>query len=183
MILYSHQLYSYLEPHLGWFEHEVAHRETGDVDSDMRVDVLLFGLGRFGSTLASMLRKAGCRLLAIDFDPVAVQSHEREGYRTRYGDAEDPEFIATLPLENAGWVVSTLRDRALNRALVQVLKQQGYQGKIAVSSSTRQEADAFHGDGVSLVLVPYADAAKEAADKLIHQGLQHTVINRSGVGI
>jgi Trk K+ transport system NAD-binding subunit len=144
--------------------------------------VLLFGLGRFGSTLANMLRERGCRLLAIDFDPVAVQRHEREGYRARYGDAEDPEFIATLPLEKATWVVSTVRDRALNRALVQVLKQQGYQGKVAVSSSTRQEADAFQRNDVDLVLVPYADAAKEAADKLLSEDPQHTDINRSGVG-
>jgi Kef-type K+ transport system membrane component KefB len=174
MILYSHQLYARLEPYLRWFERKIAHREADNHgDSNEQVDVLLFGLGRFGSTLAGMLRERGTRLMAIDFDPVAVQRHEREGYLAQYGDAEDPEFIAALPLEKSAWVVSTLRDRALNRALVQALKQQGYQGKVAVSSSVTQEADSFRQDGVDLVMVPYADAAKEAVDKLLREYPRH----------
>lgn len=182
MILYSHQLYARLEPYLGWFERQVAHREADtNADSNERFDVLVFGLGRFGSTLAGILRERGSRLLAIDFDPVAVQRHKREGYRAQYGDVEDPEFITALPLEKSAWVVSTLRDRTLNRALVQVLRQQGYRGKLAVSCSTGQDAEAFQRDGVDLVLVPYADAAKEAADRLAHEEHPLNEIYRPGV--
>jgi Trk K+ transport system NAD-binding subunit len=130
-----------------------------------------------------MLRERGCHLLAIDFDPAAVRLHEREGYRARYGDAEDPEFIATLPLERVAWVVSTLRDRALNRALLQGLKQQSFRGKVAISSSTRREADDFRQNGVDLVLVPYADAAKEAADKLVRECRRYYDDHSSGVGV
>ena len=181
MILYSHQLYAYLGPYLGWFERGVAHREAGAAtENDDRVDVLLFGLGRFGATLANMLRERGCRILAIDFDPAAVRLHQREGYRARYGDAEDPEFIAALPLERVTWVVSTLRDRVLNRALLQGLRQHGYRGKLALSSSTRHEADSFRQQGVDMVLVPYADAAKEAADKLLRECPQHNDSDNAG---
>jgi Kef-type K+ transport system membrane component KefB len=182
MILYSHQLYARLGPYLGWFERKVAHREMDNPIDDSRVDVLLFGLGRFGSTLANILRERGCRLLAIDFDPAVVRLHEREGYSARYGDAEDPEFIATLPLERATWVVSTLRDRSLNRALLQGLRQQGFRGRVAVSSSSRHEADEFRRNGADLVLVPYADAAKEAADKLFREHRQHDENHSLGVG-
>jgi Kef-type K+ transport system membrane component KefB len=184
MILYSHVIYARLGPYLGWFERKVTHREMDSLaESKDQIDVLLFGLGRFGSTLASILRERGCRLLAIDFDPTIVRLHEQEGYWTRYGDAEDPEFIATLPLESAVWVVSTLRDRALNRALLQGLQQQGFRGKVAVSSSTRHEADGFRQNGADLVLVPYADAAKEAADKLVRECRQHNDNHSLGVGV
>jgi Kef-type K+ transport system membrane component KefB len=184
MILYSHELYARLGPYLGSFERKVTHREMDGLNENNEgVDVLLFGLGRFGSTLANMLRERGCRLLAIDFDPAAVRLHEREGYRARYGDAEDPEFIAALPLEKVVWVVSTLRDRALNRALLQGLQQQGFRGKVAVSSSTRHEADGFRQNGADLVLVPYADAAKEAADKLVRECRQHNDNHSLGVGV
>ncbi len=183
MILYSHELYARLGPYLGWFERRVAHREMDALaDSNDKVDVLLFGLGRFGSTLANMLREGGCRLLAIDFDPAAVRMHEREGYRARYGDAEDPEFIATLPLENTKWVVSTLRERALNRALIQGLQQQGYRGKVVVAASTKRDAEGFRREGADLVLLPYADAAKEAADTLLREHRPSTGTEQSGVG-
>jgi len=183
MILYSHPLYARLGPYLGWFERKVTHREMGGpADSGEDVDVLLFGLGRFGSTIASRLREQGCRIHAIDFDPTVVRLHEREGYHARYGDAEDPEFVGTLPLENATLVVSTLRDRVLNRALLQGLRQHGYRGKVAVSTATRREADEFRREGVDLVLVPYADAANEAADKLVRACRQCTVSRDPGAG-
>lgn len=170
MILYSHVLYEWLGPYLGIFERKVTYREAqGDTGDDQEVEVLVFGLGRFGATLASDLRRRDCRLLAIDFDPEIVRLHNRDGYSARYGDAEDPEFIATLPLERVRWVVSTLRDRTLNQALLHGLKQQDYQGKVAVSASTRTDADMFETKGVDMVLIPYADAAKEAADRLMQE--------------
>ena len=181
MILYSHQLYARLGPYLGYFERKVTHREQGgpDVDDD-KVDVLLFGLGRFGATLASNLRERGKRLLAIDFDPAIVKLHEREGYPARYGDAEDPEFIATLPLERIPCVVSTLRGNALNRALLQGLQQQDYHGKVAVSASTRLEAETLRRAGADLVFVPYADAAQEAADRLLRETRLEIETDKSG---
>ncbi len=170
MILYSHPLYERLAPWLKPFERRVAHREADAIATDTGdVDILLFGLGRMGATLASNLRERGCRVLAVDFDPVAVRLHNREGYEARYGDVEDPEFIASLPLERAGWVVSTLRDGSLNRGLLRVLREQRYRGKVAVAASGQREVGGLTEAGASLVLVPYADAAREAAERLVRE--------------
>jgi Trk K+ transport system NAD-binding subunit len=145
----------------------VAHRELDALgDGSGRADVLLFGLGRFGAAVAANLRERGRNLLAVDFDPEAVRHHAREGFATRYGDAEDPEFLATLPLMQVKWVVSTMRDPALNRALLQGLRHQDYRGKVALTVASRRDAEHFAGEGVDLVLIPYADAAREAADRL-----------------
>lgn len=167
MILYSHPLYERLAPWLSIFERRMAHREMDAlVDSERRVDILLFGLGRFGAAVAESLRERKCHLLAVDFDPEAVRRHARAGLDTRYGDAEDPEFLASLPLSRVNWVVSTLRDPAINRTLLQGLRHQGYAGKVALAVASRREAEPFEEAGVDLVLVPYADAAREAADRL-----------------
>jgi hypothetical protein len=167
MILYSHRLYEWLGPYLNVFEREVAHREIdSQVEGNERVEVLLFGLGRFGASLANELRQRGCRLLAIDFDPEVVRRHKGGGYLARYGDAEDPEFLATLPLERINWVVSTLRDRSVDKALLHGLQQQSYQGKVAISASMWNDATWLKDQGADLILIPYADAAKEAAERL-----------------
>ncbi len=47
---------------------------------------------------------------------------------------EDPEFVATLPLSRTQWVVSTVRDRGINRVLLHSLREQGYTGKVAVAT-------------------------------------------------
>ncbi|MDI4639279.1 MULTISPECIES: cation:proton antiporter [Halomonadaceae] len=168
MILYSHVLYEWLAPRLSTFERRVAHRELDSLEEDNNeVDVLLVGLGRYGAALAAELRARGCRLLAVDFDPTAVQQHARDHYRVCYGDAEDPEFLATLPLHQASWVVSTLRDSAINRMLLHGLRQQGFTGKVAIAVSHIRDAQRFEQGGVDLMLVPYADAAREAAIRLM----------------
>ena len=167
MILYSHKLYDWFAPHLAVFEQRVAQREIDAMaEGNEKVDILLFGLGRFGSTLAGNLRNRGHRVMAVDFDPEVVRQHAREGYSARYGDVEDPEFISSLPLGRVSWVVSTLRDVSLNRGLLRTLRQNAFSGKVAVSASHRSEIDVLQRAGADLVLVPFTDAAKEAADRL-----------------
>ena len=164
MILYSHVIYERLAPWLSIFERNVPHRE---LDSPLaggdNVDVLLIGLGRYGAALANNLRDMHCRVMAVDFDPTAVERHTREGYQVHYGDAEDPEFVATLPLAHTRWVVSTVRDRKINKNLLHGLRQQNYRGKVAVAASSHRDRSLFEQEGVDLVLIPYSDAAREAA--------------------
>ncbi|MFO8024223.1 cation:proton antiporter [Thiohalophilus sp.] len=168
MILYSHPLYDRLAPYLGIFERKVAYRESGQTAGDTEeASILLFGLGRFGATVAANLRGHGYRILAVDFDPEVVRLHTREGYAARYGDAEDPEFLATLPLDRVRWVISTIRDRSINRMLLSGLRQQGYHGRIALSTAHRHDAQMYAQDDIDLVLVPYADAAREAAERIL----------------
>ncbi|MDV2077244.1 NAD-binding protein [Marinobacter xestospongiae] len=172
MILYSHALYEKLAPWLTWFERDIPHRELENQPrSNTRIDVLLIGLGRYGAALAANLRAhEGCGILAVDFDPSAVQQHMREGYSVHYGDAEDPEFVATLPLTDTRWVVSTIRDLAINKTLLHGLERQHYTGKVAIACSNRRDAEKLEQAGVDLVLIPYSDAAREAADQIMHHG-------------
>ena len=169
MILYSHVMYERLAPWLSIFERRVTHRELDSpVDAEDEVDVLLIGLGRFGAEVASNLRERGCRLLAVDFDPAIVQQHTRDGYSVHYGDVEDPEFVATLPLSRVRWVVSTVRDRTINRMLLHGLRQQHYRGKVAISAASHHDGRIFEQEGgVDLVLIPYADAARETAQRIM----------------
>jgi Kef-type K+ transport system membrane component KefB len=168
MILYSHPLYERLAPWLSVFERKIPHREQGmQAAFESDVDVLLFGLGRFGAGVAQVLRQRGSRVLAVDFDPELVRRHASEGYPTRYGDAEDPEFVTALPLERVRWVVSTVRERSVNCTLLHTLRQQGFQGRVAVAADGQREAEMFRREGADLVLVPYFDAAREAADYVL----------------
>jgi hypothetical protein len=168
LILYSHTIYEHLAPWLSIFERKVPQREIDSLPGiGEHVDVLLIGLGRYGAALADNLRKMNCQVLAVDFDPTVVESNTQKGYEVHYGDAEDSEFVATLPLAQAKWVVSTLRDRSINSMLLHGLRQQNYIGKISVAASGQQDINHFEQEGVDLVLIPYSDAAKEAAIRLM----------------
>ena len=170
MILYSHPLYLKLSPYLDIFERQVPHREM-DLNpeaSHKPADVILFGLGRFGLTLAKNLQAQGQQVLAIDFNPQLVQETALHQVPIRYGDAEDPEFIQSLPLAEAQWVVSTMRDRHLNLGLLRSLGEAQFAGKIALASNQVAEAEFLQQQGADLVLVPYQDAALEAVYRIVN---------------
>jgi len=168
MILYSHPLYEKMSPWLGVFERKQAYREeVGNLATgENSVDIILFGLGRFGSSIASELRQRGHRVLGVDFDPYLVRQQEGNGYAVRYGDAEDPEFLASLPLTQASWVLCSVREMPVNLTLLHGLRDYNYKGCVAVTAHTIADAKQLQQAGANQVLMPYADAAAEAIDKL-----------------
>jgi len=168
LILYSHSIYEWIAPYLSIFERKVPYRENafGKDNNQEPADIIMFGLGRFGMVMADTLQKKQHHVLGIDFNPEFVKKMAEHNINTRYGDAEDPEFLLSLPLNQSRWVVATIRDKHTNLALIKTLKNEGYEGRIAVAAKNRQEAVFYEQQGVDLVLIPYEDAALEAAEKI-----------------
>ncbi len=172
MILYSHRIYLRFAPWLAVFERRVPYAETRlqSRASDDGPDVILFGLGRFGSAVARILAERGIRVLAVDSDPDRVRSRSGEGYELRYGDAEDPEFVGSLPLDRVQCVVNTLRDPHVNRVLIHGIEHSGSRPRIVLTADTDREAQALRARGADVALVPYSDAARDAADRILATG-------------
>jgi Kef-type K+ transport system membrane component KefB len=171
MILYSHILYDWLAPWLRVFERQVPYREQQlgqPVDALPRqVQVIVYGLGRYGSNLARTLQHYGINVLGVDFDPQVVTQWRQQGFVGKYGDAEDPEFPAALPLQQAQWVVSTIPQRDISLGLLRALRQHGFPGKIAATAHDAYAAEHLQQAGADMVLLPFIDAAKEAANVLM----------------
>lgn len=175
MITYSHQLYGLFEPVLGIFERKGTPSEPSDgVDhSDGRYDVLIFGLGRFGTAIGLRLKNKGVQVLGIDFNPLAVRRWRTLGLDTEYGDATDPDFVAALPLGGAKWIVSTvplhptgLSHEDTRMTLLQIARSAGFQGRIAVTSHSKPDTEDLLTSGADMVLEPFQDAADRAVELL-----------------
>ena len=166
-LLYSHMIYQRLAPWLSLFERRIPHREETLSDSSAahldHVDVILFGLGRYGGSLILDLHQHGLTVLGVDFDPEIVKVWRQKGLPTFYGDAEDPEFAALLPLEQVRWVVSTIPGQRLGLILLHALKGHNFPGRVVLTSHNHRETEILERAGADLVLLPFRDAAKEAA--------------------
>ncbi len=170
MILYSGPLYERLESWLGIFERRNPGREGHHHDPrpDARtVDVIVFGLGRYGMALVRELERRGLHVMGVDSDPGLLRGFTRDGMETVFGDAEDPGFLSSLPLEEARWVVNSIRDKHLNQILLHGLKDCGYRGCVAVTSNSDHESARLREIGAHLVLTPFTDAAADAVRQLI----------------
>ncbi|MCO6440777.1 MAG: cation:proton antiporter [Nitrococcus mobilis] len=175
MITYSYQLYAVFEPVLGIFERKGIPRESNEAGAHFgqHYDILIFGLGRFGTAIGLRLKKRGFRVLGVDFNPIAVRRWRTLGLDAEYGDATDPEFIVELPLAQARWVVSTipahptgLTHEDTRNTLIQLTRAAGFQGGIAVTSHSKIETEELLASGTDTVLEPFQDAADRTVDLL-----------------
>lgn len=176
MILYSHQLYRVLDPHLGIFEKRVPQRELASEtkEGQARYDVILFGLGRYGNEMWKHLQSHGITVLGIDFDPETVRRVRQRNLPAIYGDAADPEFAASLPLEHAKWVIVAIppvtpgvAHEDTRPALIEGLRQAEFAGRIAVRAQDGLDMRRLRHAKVDLILAPYSDAARQAVDLLL----------------
>jgi len=166
MIIYSQQIYERLAPVLGVFERKNPMKETRQPHPP--ADVIVYGYGRFGRQVVHRLATAGHEVLVVDWDPQARPLPEdEERVRVIFGDADDQEFPATLPLASAQWVVSTIPQVAISRVLADSLRRWRFRGRIAVTVHNEADAQRLSRDveaaRFDLVLNPFDDAAQKAA--------------------
>ena len=168
MINYASEIYNTLAPWLLRFERAMHFREDVHTKThEHKIDVIVYGFGRHGEYLATLLESKGLKTMGVDFDPRRVKPHLPHRMPIRYGDAEDAEFIKTLPLAEAKWVVSTIPHYDSNQILISSLREIGYKGKIALSAFHENEIELVKNLHVDMVFVPYQDAALSAADQIV----------------
>lgn len=170
MILYSYPLYRVLSSLLKIFERRNPYREAeiGTFAETGVVDVILVGLGNYGSGLMENLLRRKNVIVGIDFDPGTLDRWRKKGVPVLYGDMADPETHEQLPLKKARWVISAVRSKDMNWSLIHNLKKDGYTGKVALTATNNQEAAEFEKAGADLVFRPFKDATEQAADALTY---------------
>jgi K+/H+ antiporter YhaU regulatory subunit KhtT len=78
----------------------------------------------------------------------------------------DAETHDNLPLFHARWVVSTIRAPEVNLPLLRHLRARGFEGRVALTARTKDEADLYLRAQAHAVLRPFLDAAEQGADAL-----------------
>jgi Kef-type K+ transport system membrane component KefB len=169
MILYHHWLYRWLVPALGFLKPLTPHTDENQSDgtSPSSVNTIVFGLGRYGRNLAQELQRRGKSVLCVDFDPERVRIWRHGGLPSLYGDLEDAELFHDLPLADAQWVVSTIPGRDKCLVLLHALEHNKFSGRTALTAHTMQHRESLLTAGADVVLLPFRDAAAEAASMLV----------------
>lgn len=175
MIYYSHRLYALFEPVLGVFERRDSREDIEKLSAiPLKVsDVLIVGLGRYGSSIARRMVDRGLGVLGIDFDPDVIRRLREEGMTAVLGDVSDPDLLEHLPLHEVKCAVCAvpasvrgLTSDDPRHIFLQALRTAGFPGTLVVSASHGEEAERLQAQGAQLVLLPFQDAAKEAADQI-----------------
>ena len=161
LIIYSHQIYEMIAPALSIFQRKNQYRENEQFAIETKkYDVIIIGLGRFGTRLSEMLdQHSDINYLGIDFDPAIIKTWQGQGKNIVYGDITDPELLEQIPFMDSQFIISTVSDIEDSRQLVQSLKRENYTGKIYLSAITQKDYDLLSTCGAEKVLMPHQMAA------------------------
>lgn len=172
MILYSHQLYELLSPVLGIFQRKNPRQVGEDMPGKTdKYDIIIIGLGRFGSRLAEMIDShPETNYLGIDFDPGLVKRWQENGKNIIYGDMEDPELFEQVDFSRASTVVSTVPDYSLSVHLMRSLNHIDYQGSVFLTAITEYHYQQLETCGADGVLMPHQMAAANFYNEYLKPG-------------
>jgi voltage-gated potassium channel Kch len=169
LILYSAEIFSLIYPALRIFERTDPSRESrNELIKQQPYDVIIFGIGRFGSGIAQKLDQHNdINYLGIDFDPQLVKNWQESGKSVIYGDMEDVELLEYIPWTQASCIVSTIPDPLHSRHLIQNLRKSGYSGKIYLTAMVEKDIALLSKCEADEVLLPHQMAAQNFYDNYL----------------
>lgn len=74
----------------------------------MKKQYVVFGIGRFGASVARTLEENGCQVIVVDKDHEKIQMIADEVSYAMTADVEDPEAIESLGLKNVDGAIITM---------------------------------------------------------------------------
>jgi trk system potassium uptake protein TrkA len=136
-------------------------RVTGRTDERVD-DVVIFGAGRMGTTIARVLGERGIRLRMVDanLERVREAAEDLPGVRAFHAQAFDPEFLERERIGRTGAAVFCLNDDAKNLYGAILAKSRGVHLTIALVHD-EISVDVYERGGVDVAINPRQVTAEE----------------------
>lgn len=150
------------------FERE--RRLSGEEDLDLAgIKVVVFGMGRMGAAAYTAMEPHYVgRLVGVEVEQDKAQRHRAKGRNVVAGDATNPDFWMRAPklLDGLEWALLTMPSHKANMNAALRLKEMGYQGRIAATTTFRDQAEALKAIGVEHTFNIYAEAGLGFANEI-----------------
>lgn len=164
----SHRLYARWVSRIKRFEKPERLPEDC-FDQPGNVAILVVGMGRVGTGAYDTLEKdMAMRVCGIDMDRKRAITSRESGRNVIYGDAEDPDFWASIALDRIQLVMFAMPNYLDIQEAQKQLQYVGFNGKTAAIARHEDERGKLLAVGVDEVFNFYAEAGAGFADESIH---------------
>ncbi len=166
-VLHADALYPFFSPILGIFERK---RTKPDKTERETYDAVLIGCHRVGNDFLPSILKRRTSYLVVDFDPRVIAELTHRGFRARYGDASDNEFLESINIAKAKVVISTAPDFSTNEFLIHKIRKTNKTAVVVLTGERIEDAERLYTAGASYVVMPHHVGGNYAAQLVSRYG-------------
>lgn len=161
MMTYSYQIYNWLLP---LFSKLGPDRYLQIEDEKEKFSAFVFGYHRTGWKIGEALTAQGIDYAAVDFNPAKLEVFSKKGIKTFFGDASDIEFLRSLPLSSAKYIISTIPSAEDQLLLIKFVRKVNPKAIMIASLYHKKHLEALYDAGADYVILPHLLGGAWAAE-------------------
>lgn len=130
-------------------------------------EFVVFGLGRFGKSVASTLAESGCNVLVVDSNPDKVHDMADVVTYAVTGDVTDAEMLQSLGLSNFDGAIVAIGENLEASVMVTILAKEMGIPYVMAKAQNDLHAKVLKKVGVDLVVFPEKETGIRLAHNLV----------------
>lgn len=136
-----------------------------------RKEFVVFGLGRFGATVAKTLADNGCQVMAVDSDPAKVEQVAENVTHAVCTDVTDAEAIRSLGISNFDGAIVAIGGSLEASVMVTILTKELGIPYVLCKALTELQARVLKKVGADLIVFPEQESGIRIANNLLEGNL------------
>lgn len=152
-VVYGERIYHIIKPllkFLPWVRNK-EYKKLNKKD----YDIVIFGYGRFGSNVYTMLSKNHKDILLVDEHPGIIDHLQKNNIPCIYGDMGDIDFLHEINIKHSKMIMSTVKKFDENMVLLKTIKQINPNTIIVLVSNHIYEAIKLYEQWADYVVLPH----------------------------
>ncbi len=141
----------------------------------MNKSYAVFGLGRYGLTIAKELIKNGADVLAVDIDESVVENAKSSVPICKCADVTNKEVLTQLGIANIDTVVIAMASHLEESIMTTMLCKEMGVANVVVKSATEFNKKILLKVGADKVVIPEYESGIRMAKEILHSGLVDVV--------
>lgn len=134
----------------------------------IKKEFVVFGLGRFGKSVALTLADSGCEVLVVDNNEEKIHDIAESVTYAVKADVTDAETLSTLGLRNFDGAIIAIGENLEASVLVTILVKEMGIPYVLAKVQTETQAKVLKKVGADMVVFPEKETGIRIANKLVH---------------
>ena len=156
---------------------DISHVFNYDLPDDP--EVYVHRVGRTGRAAYDRLHEKGYRVVALDSDPVAIESSLAAGRNARFADAEDQVLWQSLDMPGVHSVILAMNDAEAKTIAARKLRERGFDGLIVAHAMFDDIAQRIEEAGADQTYLTMSEAGAGLAEQVDRELIRRAEMSAS----